>query len=54
MVEVEHAIEPSATLHSTTNAVYDRAGAMYQSIAQSLMISFAMIVRRVLGKRMLK
>jgi hypothetical protein len=52
MIEVEQATEPLAALHSTTSsAVDEHGGAMYQSISESLMVSFAMTVRRVFDQR---
>ena len=54
MVEVEHATKPLTPLHSTTMAVNNCSGAADQSIADSLVIPFAMVVRHIFRQRALK
>lgn len=49
MVEVEHAAQPLATLHSTMAAVRDGANTLQQLVSSSLMVALMMIVRNVIA-----
>lgn len=54
VVEVKHATQPLTPLDSSTMAVNDGSATIDQLIADSLVISFTMIVRHVLRQRALK
>jgi hypothetical protein len=54
VVEVEHATQPLTPLDSITMETNDGSGTIDQLIADSLMISFPMIVRHVLRHCALK